>query len=218
MMTPRDIYEQYRIMPNLQLHQLRVAAVGKYICDRFIGPIDTQMVVLACLVHDMGNILKSDFSIGKELLAEKGIPYWESVKADYVKKYSDEHHATHVIIKEVGIDERIASIIEDMGFSKMETVVATGSNELLVLEYADMRVGPDGILSLDGRLSEGHTRYSQRMKGAQFGFSQPERYEILVSACHEMEKKLVSRADFQPEDITDASLSSIVEELWDYVI
>ena len=30
-----DIYDEYKIMPNLQEHMLRVAAVASLICDNF---------------------------------------------------------------------------------------------------------------------------------------------------------------------------------------
>ena len=44
MRSTRDIYDEYRIPPWLQLHQLRVAAVGKMVCEglgvgRVIGNI-----------------------------------------------------------------------------------------------------------------------------------------------------------------------------------
>ena len=41
-------------MPGLQLHQLRVAAVGKLICEHLKKPVRTKDVVVACLFHDMG--------------------------------------------------------------------------------------------------------------------------------------------------------------------
>ncbi len=55
-----QIYSQYKIMPTLQQHQLRVAGVAKQICDSISEPIDKEVVVDVCLVHDMGNIIKFD--------------------------------------------------------------------------------------------------------------------------------------------------------------
>ena len=60
MKTPREIYTAYKIMPNLQLHQLRVAAVGKLICDNFNPPaggtVNERGVILARLFSHMGKI------------------------------------------------------------------------------------------------------------------------------------------------------------------
>ena len=45
-------------MPNLAMHQLRVAGVAMQICESLDTNIDTNSVVKACLLHDMGNIIK----------------------------------------------------------------------------------------------------------------------------------------------------------------
>ncbi len=59
-MTIQQLYEKYEIMPNLQLHMYRVAAVAKMICDHFQKPINKQEVIITCLLHDIGNIIKFD--------------------------------------------------------------------------------------------------------------------------------------------------------------
>ncbi len=53
-----EIYEEYKIMPNLREHQLRVAAVAAQICDNFNKPLNKKEIITACLLHDMGNIIK----------------------------------------------------------------------------------------------------------------------------------------------------------------
>ena len=82
MRTPREIYAEFKIMPNLQLHQLRVAAVGKLISEHFTVPVNVRDVVLACLFHDMGNILKFDLTQFPEFREPQGILYWEEVKKE----------------------------------------------------------------------------------------------------------------------------------------
>ncbi len=91
-MTVGEIYDSYRIMPGLQLHQLRVAAVGKTVCDHFDRRVDMQSVLLACLFHDMGNIIKADLGLFKGLLGEQSREYWEGVKQEYVEKYGTDEH------------------------------------------------------------------------------------------------------------------------------
>ena len=100
MNTPREIYAQYKIMPSLQLHQLRMAAVAKLTfcnCKKLVNERD---VILACLFHDMGNILKFDLTKFPEFTQPEGIEYWESVKDEYRKKYgTDQHVATEAVAR-----------------------------------------------------------------------------------------------------------------------
>jgi 5'-deoxynucleotidase YfbR-like HD superfamily hydrolase len=55
-------------MRNLQLHQLRVAAVGQIICESIPDFDETEEVVTTCLLHDMGNIIKFDLNYFPEFL------------------------------------------------------------------------------------------------------------------------------------------------------
>ena len=78
-----EIYRKYRIPPQLQLHQLRVASIAKYICDNLKVPVDIEEVVSADLLHDMGNIIKFDLSLFPEYLEPEGLEYWQGVKNDF---------------------------------------------------------------------------------------------------------------------------------------
>src|SRR3989344_8748672 len=103
MKTPREIYSAYKIMPSLQLHQLRVAAVAKLLCEGCTKPINEHDVILACLFHDMGNIIKSELSYFPDFTEPEGVEYWERVKADFVEAYgTDSHTANIAIAKEIG--------------------------------------------------------------------------------------------------------------------
>ena len=56
-----QIYEKYKIIPFLVMHQLRVAAVAEMICDSLSMSIDKDNIVRACTLHDMFNIVKFKF-------------------------------------------------------------------------------------------------------------------------------------------------------------
>ena len=62
-MTISQIYNKYSIPINLKKHMLRVAAVGKIICDNTKDiKINKNLIIKTLLLHDIGNILKFDFS------------------------------------------------------------------------------------------------------------------------------------------------------------
>ena len=76
----QEIYDAYRIMPSLQLHQLRVGAAGKLIAEHFSDSLDERSVVLACLFHDMGNIIKSDLVTFPDFVEPGGVRLLEAYK------------------------------------------------------------------------------------------------------------------------------------------
>lgn len=221
MRTVREIYEAYRIMPNLQLHQLRVTAVAKQVCEHFKEPIDTHTVILAALFHDMGNIIKFDFSVFPEFLEPKGREYWQGVKDEYVKKYSADHHAANLAIaKEIGLSEKVQMCIDSVAISKIEDTLANGSWEQKICEYADTRVGPHGVLPLKERFLEGRRRYLM-YHGAQDepGIAAPQdKFDVLLQTEKEMEKRILDKTSLTPGDITDESIAPSIEELRNYSV
>ncbi len=207
MRTPREIYAQYNIMPNLQLHQLRVAAVGKLVCDSFKQPVNANDVVLACLFHDMGNIVKFKLDAFPEALQPEGLEYWEKQKAATIQKYGPaQHQVSETIAQEIGLSDSVIRMIGNSGVSRIPEILASDSNELKMLQYVDLRVAPAGIVSLEERFEDFARRYADD-KDAE-----------LFETGKELEGKIFANATIKPEDITDAAAAPIIEELWEYPV
>ena len=216
MRTVSAIYEEYRIMPGLQMHQLRVAAVGKLICDSLNASVDTEAVVQACLFHDMGNIIKSDLVLFPELLGDKGVEFWQAMKDEFIRKFGpNEHDAALVIAEKVGLPDVVASLISGVGFSNLEEIRDRGSIEMKIVEYADLRVAPLGILPMHGRIEEAGKRYIGRHPDMPTDTS---RLDALNAAADEVERQIFARCSLHPEDITDERAAPVVEELRKYVL
>jgi len=210
------IYTEYKIIPNLQEHQIRVASVGKITADSLAGDIDRTGIVCALLLHDMGNILKFDFSVFPETLEPLGLAYWESVKEEYREKYgSDEHLATLLIAKELGVAERIISYIDSTGFTKIPYNLKEGSMEEKICNYSDMRVGPFGLLSLEDRMNEGWQRYKDRKDRT---LARDEEREIIVRDAFLLEGSIFENSTLKPEDLNDVSIESTVKDLKTWII
>ena len=218
MRTVKEIYTEYNIPPGLQAHQLRVAAVAAYVCDYFDNTVDKERIVLAGLFHDMGNIIKSDVTQMPDLFEPEGPEYWQEVKVAFREKYGDDElHARNLIAERIGLSEDVIHLMKSAGFAKLETIVDQGSEELKIFQYGDSRVGPYGILSLEDRFREGRERAvkSGRVSGIA---TRADRFEVLLEKAKELETQLVSYAHFDPAEITDASIESTVNELWDYSV
>lgn len=214
--TPREIYAAYNIMPSLQLHQLRVAAVAQLICDNFKKSLNERDIIRACLFHDMGNIIKSDLPLFPELSEPEGLAYWERVKNKFKEKYgTSEHVARDEIANEVGLSPRVFQLFQGAGFSRLNGVVRSDSFELKVFQYADMRVGPRGILSMGERIAEGRARYLGRKKPH---FDHAIDYEKLLHLGRELEQQIFAEATIKPTEINDTSVAPIVEKMWEYEV
>lgn len=208
-----DIYSQYKIVPFLQLHQLRVAAVAKQICGSLKVPVDTDGVVVAALLHDMGNILKFDFSQFPDVFQPEGITYWQSVQVEYRAKYGpDEHDATLAIAEELHVPLRVIGYIKAVGFSNVPSTLADPSIEKKICCYSDQRVAPNGVVSIRQRLEEGAKRYALHPTRAKLLSHQGRSAEGLL----EMEKQIFAHAVITPDMISDASIARNVAALREY--
>ena len=215
-MTAREIYERYQIPPWLQLHQLRVAAVGRMVAEAR-GGLDTDLVVKTCLLHDIGAIVKFDFSEDphnpiQKLYPPGERPHWIAVQKDMRARYGEkEYAATGAIIAELGLDH-VNRVFTQLGFTRMREALAAHAKEVLIVQYADMRVGPYGILPLSQRIPDVLARYRAAL--ARDGRS--EEAQSYLPVALEIEDRIFAEISLQPEDITDASAAPVIEQLWDY--
>lgn len=209
-MTIQDLYQKYQIPPNLQLHQLRVAAVASIICNHVKGPIDTRNVLLTCLLHDMGNIIKFNLALFPEFLEPEGLIYWKDVQDRFKRKYGlDEHLATKKIVKEIGVPQKVGALINNYGFSKAFEVYKSDSNELKIATYSDHRVAPFGVVSMKRREEDGRERYVKN-KNAKFDEA---KFSKLIGYWYKTEQQIFMLTNINPEYITAERANKLVEKL-----
>lgn len=209
-----EIYQRYQIMPILQLHQLRVAAVAQKICESLKQPVDTTAVVQACLLHDMGNILKFDFTVLPESLQPEGLTYWQSMKESFQKKYGlEEHQATLAIADELGVSKSARALIDAIGFTKVAETRRTASLEAKICNYADMRVAPYGVVSIAERMADGHKRYAGRSDRHHLDEQTRHYY---ANELQQAENELFTQSRLKPSDIAEAGIQPTVQQLRHY--
>lgn len=206
-----EIYEKYQIMPQLQEHMFRVAGVAHLLCGNFTLEVDTENVIKAALLHDMGNIVKFDFSLFPEIVAEKGLEYWENVKKQTAEKYgANTHTVTFNIIKDIGASERILELADSVGFSQAEDNMELKDFGKKICHYADARVGPYGVISLEERLNDLRRRYENRRISLAKNTKEREGFE---EALRQIEKQIFAHCKIRPEEITEESIRPFVEKL-----
>lgn len=210
-----DIYTEYKIPPNLQRHMLWVAAVATIICDNFDESLPKEDIVTACLLHDMGNIVKYDMSVFPDLLEPAGAEYWKKVQEEFIEKYGkDDHQANIKIVKELGLPSNIIQLVDKVDFPLWcsNSIDNNMSNKIMI--YSDSRVSPHGIVSYEERMEEGRKRYQGRKDN---NLKEEERQKFVVCG-KDIEKQIFAKCKIKPEDINDESVKPIIEKLKDFVI
>lgn len=208
-MIIKDIYSKYQIPPNLQQHMLKVAGIAKLIADSWgDNTIDSKILIDACLTHDMGNLLKFDLINKVNFLGEeaKNVEYWRKVKEEMAKKYgNDEHNATAIICKEIGLSAEAFWIVENWGFGNFEKVLKSDNWGYKIAVYSDHRIGPFGVVSLIDRFSEQRKRYElQKHNSGDLTAHLSDKSEFLANCAFETEKQL--------QDKTNRDLSLVIDQ------
>ena len=209
-----EIYKEYKIMPNLQMHQYRVSAVAMQICESLDIDINKENIISACLLHDMGNIIKFDLNHFPEFNKPEGIEYWQKVKDEYILKYGkNEHKASMRIAKELNVNADILYLIESVDSSFVEILANSNDLERKICMYSDGRVTPHGIVSIKERSEEAKERY----KNHEYTFNE-ENVLFFNKNLTLMEKKIFSHSKIKKEDINDESVIPYLEILKNFSI
>jgi hypothetical protein len=205
-----EIYKKFKVPPNLQEHLLRVTKVGLYISDKWVGKIDPNIIKIAGLLHDIGNIVKFDFKTHPEFLGEEQsrVSYWIAAKDEIVKKYgADDHMATEAMLKEIGIDKRIVHLVLSKSFANSIKTKDSNNWELKVMYYADLRVGPYGVIPLKQRLDEVLGRLDK--------YKDLKNLNELISACYDLEKQIQKKVTFNLRSLNDQVIKDDNQKLLD---
>lgn len=203
-----DIYQEYKITPNLQRHQLRVAAVARQICDSLDISVDANSVIQACLLHDMANVIKFKIRQHPELIESETFEYWEAVQKEFIEKYgTDEHDATLEIARELGISDTVLAVMDAIGFHNWCLTSQSDSWEQKIATYADTRVSPYGVASLNDRLEDANRRYPSD------DIERNKERDALYDCSRAIEKQIFAHSSIKPEEITTESVQPIVDEL-----
>lgn len=209
-----EIYTEYKIMLGLQEHMFRVAAVASLICDNFNEPLFKEEIITACLLHDMGNIIKSNFEFLPEFLEPEGLEYWQKVKDDYIKKYgNNEHEATKKIMKELNVSTEAIKFVDQIVFSLLCHHRDSNNFDTKIIQYSDGRVDPYGVVSYDERMNEAKKRYKNHQNNPR-----EEEWQKMVACGKEIEKQIFAKCKIKPEDINNDTVTPIILSLRNFVI
>jgi hypothetical protein len=206
-----DIYKKYRVPSNLSRHMLTVAKIVLFIKSHWKNEsikINWDILLKSALLHDLGNIVKFDLEKHPEIFQAEGedIGYWKEVQKEMIDKYGvDDHAATRRMLVELKADNRMIEIILSKTFGNSKEIAAENNWHTKILLYADLRVAPHGIMTLNDRLEElikRSTRYSRR----------PD-FPELIEAARNIEKQIQEKVNFPLSEISDDSVKNTAENI-----
>ncbi|MCA9380970.1 HD domain-containing protein [Candidatus Dojkabacteria bacterium] len=209
-MSIDQIYKDLKIMPSLQKHQKIVAAIAWKICDSLSTKVDTHTIVSTCLLHDLGNIVKGS----SDQFAPKGEEeYWQKVETETKEKFGEHASiATVAMIKSLNLENE-EKILEYLSWVGAKSLSTRSEEELKNLEfviapYADSRVAPNGIVSIDGRIEEAKERY--HFKDDQSG--------PILKSMKRMEVTIFARSWMTADEIKFDTIEPYLRKLDDFDI
>ncbi|MEI7579985.1 MAG: HD domain-containing protein [bacterium] len=212
-MQIKDVYTKYQLMPNLQLHCFRVAAVARLIAINTTETVDEDNIVAAALLHDIGNIAKFDLTLFPEYLEPQGLQYWQRVQDQFIQKYAkDEHIATLKILEELKVGVRITELVAGYGFGNAVERSLDQDLARMIGQYADCRVAPAGVVTMQQRENEGRERYRKNKKIKHIS-TDDEQFERLFQAMELVEERIFAKSRIKPEEINDKSVEPIISEV-----
>ena len=201
-------------MPNLVMHQIRVAAVAMQICESLDIEIEKENIIRACLLHDMGNIIKFQLDLFPEWNNPEGTEYWQIIKNEYISKYGkNEHQASLLIALELGVIDRIKDLVYCVDSASVEKIAQGNDFSEKICMYADGRVTPHGVVSINERTLEAKERYKNHPNK----FDEESRFHFNKN-LNSIEKQIFSHTKIKPEDITDDSIKDYLEKLKNFSI
>ncbi len=211
-MTPEKftkICDKFFVPNIIRNHLLRTAAVAVQITTHCNKEINKELVQNAMLLHDLGNIVKSDvhrFSFFETENEE----YWEKKKEEIMKTYgTHDDNATESMLNIIDISQELKSLIQRGKNDKVWEAVEHNDWNAKICLYADYRVGPRSVLSLQERFDDLERRYKE--KPPEYHLSNEEAHRI-QNGFREVEKQIFAECDISPEDVTETSIQEFLVE------
>ncbi len=203
-MTISKIYQQYPVPPNLAQHMLMVAAVGSWLTDHFKNKklVNQPVIIQALLLHDLANIIKFDLSKFVHFLGggEDELQRLIIKQQQVIKKYGkNEHQAMLAMVAELSVKPAVIKILKTLTIAKVPQITKGQDFSLKIALYADYRVAPHGLVSLDERMDDLLVRYVGREKD----------YELARPAVMKKNRNLLKQIEAQISSKLDVSLDQL---------
>ena len=202
-----DLYARFKIPGHLEWHMRLVAGVTAWLCDHVQESVDRDLLVAAALIHDMGNIVKFDFShqVDRGESFNCDVEELKKIQLEMEEKYgTNDHVATMNMLTEVGVNQEILTLLDEADWRVIAKATNNHAVAAMILSYADYRVAPGGVVSVDERIADIHTRYKKKHN---IKFNE-DKFQRTAQAYRDLEKELFKLIKEEPKDISSETISA----------
>jgi len=148
---------------------LRTAALANIIIRKWVGVnVDKDSIIKTCAIHDIAKPMNFDLVKQAQFgMSEKDIGKLKQLQKKLKTKYGDdEHRASALIAKDLGCNSNVIKFVNNLEWEYLPRLFKANDLDSLISIYCDMRIGPEGILTLQERLEElkkrtGRTNYQE---------------------------------------------------------
>lgn len=197
-----EVYQRFSVPQNLAEHMFRVFGVVCVISENWIGkPLNWNLLKKLALLHDLGNIVKFNLT-GDELSLK------ETQKMMIDKYGADDHEATGNMVRELGFGDESIETIQSKSFGNSVAISESSNYLLKILYYADMRVLPNGVGTLEDRLSDVRNRMPKYT-------SRPD-FEDLIGASKDIETQIQENVGILLSSINNETIAPFISEASTY--
>jgi hypothetical protein len=184
---------------------LRVAAISKIILGDWTGPeLNKKAVTVACAMHDIAKPI--NFVITNQTqynMSKEDVDNLPRLQTLIKEKYgTEEYDAAFKMCKDVGIEDKSCQIILVLDWSNIPFSIKKHNYESMVSIYSDMRIGPKGVLSLQGRIDDLKRRAYTN-----------DDYDSYLKSGKILEKEMKKNVSLDLDKISDQDLNSYFAEL-----
>lgn len=224
-----DVYEKFRVRANIQQHMYRVAAVTQMIADVLeeggkMNSEEKHTLIAAAAVHDLLKIISlppEKLKVFHDPADPISLQQRLAIRTMLIERYGpNEEKATLQVIQQLDLWEDVYALVQQLGeinnpqgFANWEDVfihLREGTLLIKLLTYADWRVSPQGIVSLQER----HTELRARL--------QDERWynNLKLALLQWFEEELAGllARNLSLEGITNETAVATVKALRNYVL
>jgi hypothetical protein len=190
---------------------LTVTKVAVWVLNHWVAepPVSREEVIQATMLHDIANIAKFTLDDPTKIQDQRildDLVRWRESQTRFIEKYGrDDHVATDAILDEVGVSDRIRAAIQDKSFINIIRNAAGEDWLTKLVSYADFRVNPDGLATLDERVEYIRTRYPDK-----YG-NRPD-FPDMVAAMHSLESQVAANLSVPTADLSVADLDADTTE------
>lgn len=152
-----EIYSKYKTLPNLQQHMLRVSAVAQKVLDNWSGiDIDKKSIIQTCLLHDIAKPITFDMQ-KQELYVQnvEELRLVQNCNRYLIDNYGvEEHPALLKIATEIGVNQKTIDLLNNLEWHLIGKLLEKNDVESLIPIYCDMRISPNGIVTIEQRIQD----------------------------------------------------------------